>query len=100
MTTTALSLNRLWKITEVADYLGVSVDTMRYWRAIGEGRSAAGSARLPTRPRRPQGPRPATLEFVKAKSNVALLGPPRSREDYDRGRARGRGPPSRVLHLL
>lgn len=37
MTTTTLNPNRLWKITEVADYLGVSVDTMRYWRAIGEG---------------------------------------------------------------
>lgn len=37
MTTTILNPNRLWKITEVADYLGVPVDTMRDWRAMGEG---------------------------------------------------------------
>lgn len=29
--------NRLWNIEEVADYLGISVDTMRHWRTIGEG---------------------------------------------------------------
>ncbi|MEO5662976.1 MAG: helix-turn-helix domain-containing protein [Nocardioides sp.] len=29
--------DRLWKIAEVADYLGISVNTLRYWRACGDG---------------------------------------------------------------
>jgi excisionase family DNA binding protein len=37
MTTTTTIPNWPWKITEIADYLGVPVDTMRYWRAMGEG---------------------------------------------------------------
>lgn len=34
---TTITLDRLWNIGEVAEYLGVSVDTLRYWRSIGEG---------------------------------------------------------------
>ena len=29
--------DRLWKIEEVADYLGISVSPLRYWRAYGKG---------------------------------------------------------------
>lgn len=32
-----ISRDRLWKIEEVADYLAVPVNTLRYWRCRGEG---------------------------------------------------------------
>lgn len=34
---TTLNGDRPWNIEEVAEYLGVSVNTMRSWRAYGEG---------------------------------------------------------------
>lgn len=32
-----INADRLWNIEEVAAYLKVSVNTLRYWRARGEG---------------------------------------------------------------